>query len=187
MSLLRSTLRCNGITMSLQQSSIETSRAKRIERQQARFRDRGGYVASSMHIVAFTLNLATSIFKPSEHNPLLDLLLSRGVNGESPSRGNSQRRSRSRSASPSRKPSGGHEVTTDPRPPTASSSSKAKPAKRKKPTKGRNKPVAEGSATEPVVAVSSRSAGTSLYIAVTFLPPYGPRSQNRRGCHHVRG
>ncbi|KAI0717662.1 hypothetical protein C8T65DRAFT_737718 [Cerioporus squamosus] len=47
-------------------SIVEASRAKRIERQQARFRDRGG------------------IFKPAEHNPLLDLLLARGVNGESP-------------------------------------------------------------------------------------------------------
>lgn len=43
------------------------------------------------------------IFKPSEHNPLVELLLARGVNGESLSRPNSPRRSRSRSASPSRK------------------------------------------------------------------------------------
>lgn len=44
-----------------------------------------------------------SIFKPADHNPLLDLLLSRGVNGESPSRANSPRRSPSRSPSPRRK------------------------------------------------------------------------------------
>ncbi|KAI9060127.1 hypothetical protein FKP32DRAFT_1595518 [Trametes sanguinea] len=71
--------------MPLLGETVEASREKRLERQQARFRDRGG------------------IFKPSEHNPLLDLLLSRGVNGESPSRANSPRRSRSRSASPRRK------------------------------------------------------------------------------------
>ncbi|KAI0744646.1 hypothetical protein C8Q76DRAFT_8681 [Earliella scabrosa] len=70
--------------MSLPGGTVEASRAKRIERQQARYRDRGG------------------IFKPAEHNPLLDLLLARGVNGESPSRATSLRRSRSRSTSPIR-------------------------------------------------------------------------------------
>ncbi|KAI0830205.1 hypothetical protein BC628DRAFT_986319 [Trametes gibbosa] len=68
--------------MPLLGDTVEASREKRIERQQARFRDRGG------------------IFKPSERNALLDILLSRGVNGESPSRANSPRRSPSRSASP---------------------------------------------------------------------------------------
>ncbi|KAI0632912.1 hypothetical protein C8Q77DRAFT_855118 [Trametes polyzona] len=71
--------------MPLLGATVEASREKRIERQQARFRDRGG------------------IFRPAEHNPLLDILLARGVNGESPSRANSPRRSRSRSASPNRK------------------------------------------------------------------------------------
>ncbi|KAH9893978.1 hypothetical protein C8Q73DRAFT_790557 [Cubamyces lactineus] len=71
--------------MPLLGETVEASREKRLERQQARFRDRGG------------------IFKPSGHNALLDMLLARGVNGESPSRANSPRRSRSRSASPSRK------------------------------------------------------------------------------------
>ncbi|KAI0651234.1 hypothetical protein C8Q79DRAFT_21379 [Trametes meyenii] len=71
--------------MPLLGDTVEASREKRIERQQARFRDRGG------------------IFKPAEHNALLDILLSRGVNGESPSRANSPRRSRSRSISPTRK------------------------------------------------------------------------------------
>ncbi|KAI0354332.1 hypothetical protein OH77DRAFT_1590790 [Trametes cingulata] len=71
--------------MPLLGATVEASREKRIERQQARFRDRGG------------------IFQPSEHNALLDILLARGVNGESPSRANSPKRSRSRSASPARK------------------------------------------------------------------------------------
>ncbi|KAJ8469145.1 hypothetical protein ONZ51_g9179 [Trametes cubensis] len=71
--------------MPLLGETVEASREKRLERQQARFRDRGG------------------IFKPSGHNALLDILLARGINGESPSRANSPRRSRSRSASPSRK------------------------------------------------------------------------------------
>ncbi|EIW56609.1 uncharacterized protein TRAVEDRAFT_73094 [Trametes versicolor FP-101664 SS1] len=71
--------------MPLLGETVEASREKRLERQQARLRDRGG------------------IFKPSEHNPLVELLLARGVNGESLSRPNSPRRSRSRSASPSRK------------------------------------------------------------------------------------
>ncbi|KAI0326285.1 hypothetical protein GY45DRAFT_1437746 [Cubamyces sp. BRFM 1775] len=71
--------------MPLLGETVEASREKRLERQQARFRDRGG------------------IFKPSGHNALLDILLARGVNGESPSRANSPRRSRSRSASPARK------------------------------------------------------------------------------------
>ncbi|KAJ8455095.1 hypothetical protein ONZ51_g12643 [Trametes cubensis] len=71
--------------MPLLGETVEASREKRLERQQARFRDRGG------------------IFKPSGHNALLDILLARGINGESPSRANSPRRSQSRSASPSRK------------------------------------------------------------------------------------
>ncbi|KAH9852881.1 hypothetical protein C2E23DRAFT_824035 [Lenzites betulinus] len=71
--------------MPLLGATVEASREKRIERQQARFRDRGG------------------IFKPSERNSLLDILLARGVNGEAPPRANSPRRSRSRSASPVRK------------------------------------------------------------------------------------
>ncbi|KAL6308938.1 hypothetical protein BKA93DRAFT_746666 [Sparassis latifolia] len=52
--------------------TVEASRAKRLERQQSRFRDRGG------------------IFVPSTHNALLDILLARGVNGESPAKALSQ-------------------------------------------------------------------------------------------------
>ncbi|KAI0339075.1 hypothetical protein BDW22DRAFT_632205 [Trametopsis cervina] len=48
--------------------SVEESRAKRIEKQNARYRDRGG------------------IFVPADTNPLLDVLLARGVNGESPTK-----------------------------------------------------------------------------------------------------
>ncbi|EED78579.1 predicted protein [Postia placenta Mad-698-R] len=49
-------------------ATVEASRAKRIERLKSRYRDRGG------------------IFVPATHNPLLDILLSRGVDGESPSK-----------------------------------------------------------------------------------------------------
>ncbi|CCM05899.1 uncharacterized protein FIBRA_08137 [Fibroporia radiculosa] len=55
--------------------AVEESRAKRIERLQSKFRDRGG------------------IFVPSEHNALLDVLLARGVNGESPSKRRMSRKS----------------------------------------------------------------------------------------------
>ncbi|KAG6331703.1 hypothetical protein ID866_7383 [Astraeus odoratus] len=48
--------------------NIEESKAQRVQRQQARFRDRGG------------------TFVPSGKNPLVDILLSRTVSGESPSK-----------------------------------------------------------------------------------------------------
>ncbi|PSS37259.1 hypothetical protein PHLCEN_2v897 [Hermanssonia centrifuga] len=48
--------------------SVEESRAKRLEKQKSRYRDRGG------------------TFIPAETNPLLDILLARGVNGESPTK-----------------------------------------------------------------------------------------------------
>ncbi|OCH90852.1 hypothetical protein OBBRIDRAFT_792860 [Obba rivulosa] len=48
--------------------SVEESRAKRLERQQSRFRDRGG------------------VFVPSEHNALLDILLAKGPACESPAK-----------------------------------------------------------------------------------------------------
>ncbi|KAI1789661.1 hypothetical protein LXA43DRAFT_552863 [Ganoderma leucocontextum] len=86
--------------MSLPGGSVEASRAQRIERLQARYRDRGG------------------IFKPADHNPLLDLLLARGVNGESPSRTNSPRRSRSRSTSPRRKQPTSYPPHTEPSEPS---------------------------------------------------------------------
>ncbi|PCH43095.1 hypothetical protein WOLCODRAFT_164235 [Wolfiporia cocos MD-104 SS10] len=55
--------------------SVEASRAKRAERLQSRFRDRGG------------------VFVPATHNTLLDALLARGVDGESPTKARARRRS----------------------------------------------------------------------------------------------
>ncbi|KAG1866083.1 hypothetical protein F4604DRAFT_1780703 [Suillus subluteus] len=66
--------------------TVEESKAQRLQRQQARFRDRGG------------------AFVPSEKNALKDILLARTVSGESPSKvaTRSPYRHRSRSASPSK-------------------------------------------------------------------------------------
>ncbi|OAX37720.1 hypothetical protein K503DRAFT_771212 [Rhizopogon vinicolor AM-OR11-026] len=66
--------------------TAEESKAQRIQRQQARFRDRGG------------------AFIPSEKNPLVDILLSRTISGESPSKLATKPpyRHRSRSISPSK-------------------------------------------------------------------------------------
>ncbi|EKM52699.1 uncharacterized protein PHACADRAFT_198742 [Phanerochaete carnosa HHB-10118-sp] len=61
--------------------SVEESRVKRLEKQQSRYRDRGG------------------MFVPADTNPLLDVLLARGVNGESPQK----QRSMAPSPSPPRK------------------------------------------------------------------------------------
>ncbi|KAJ3548013.1 hypothetical protein NM688_g5347 [Phlebia brevispora] len=64
--------------------SVEESRAKRVEKQQSRYRDRGG------------------IFVPADSNPLLDILLARGVNGESPTKSlaRSTRRNGTNTSSP---------------------------------------------------------------------------------------
>lgn len=66
--------------------TVEESKAQRLQRQQARFRDRGG------------------AFVPSEKNALKDILLARTVSGESPSKvaTKSPHRHQSRSASPSK-------------------------------------------------------------------------------------
>lgn len=66
--------------------TVEESKAQRLQRQQARFRDRGG------------------AFVPSEKNALKDILLARTVSGESPSKvaTRSPYRHRSSSASPSK-------------------------------------------------------------------------------------
>ncbi|KAG2131655.1 hypothetical protein DEU56DRAFT_453713 [Suillus clintonianus] len=66
--------------------TVEESKAQRLQRQQARFRDRGG------------------AFIPSENNPLKDILLARTVSGESPSKAatKSPYRHRSLSVSPSK-------------------------------------------------------------------------------------
>ncbi|KAH9837699.1 uncharacterized protein C8Q71DRAFT_556983 [Rhodofomes roseus] len=58
-----------------QDFSVEESRAKRVERLQSKYRNRGG------------------VFQPATHNALLDILLSRGVNGESPSKRRKSRKS----------------------------------------------------------------------------------------------
>ncbi|KAG1807158.1 uncharacterized protein BJ212DRAFT_1388268 [Suillus subaureus] len=66
--------------------TVEESKAQRLQRQQARFRDRGG------------------AFVPSEKNALKDILLARTVSGESPSKvaTKSPYRHRSHSTSPSK-------------------------------------------------------------------------------------
>lgn len=66
--------------------TVEESKAQRLQRQQARFRDRGG------------------AFVPSEKNILKDILLARTVSGESPSKvtTKSPHRHRSHSTSPSK-------------------------------------------------------------------------------------
>ncbi|KAI9573481.1 hypothetical protein HD554DRAFT_878316 [Boletus coccyginus] len=83
--------------------SAEESKAQRIKRQQARFRDRGG------------------AFVPSTSNPLVDILLARTVSGESPSK--------ARQASPTRK--AGVECVIEQRQPVAGSSKSKRPAPRK--------------------------------------------------------
>ncbi|CDO76759.1 hypothetical protein BN946_scf185028.g10 [Trametes cinnabarina] len=119
--------------MPLLGETVEASREKRLERQQARFRDRGGWVPRLLAPPSGTAHRAATasprIFKPAEHNPLLDLLLARGVNGESPSRANSPRRSRSRSASPKRRdqvssPSRAHTAVAPAKRPARKSESK---------------------------------------------------------------
>ncbi|KAJ6464265.1 hypothetical protein C8R47DRAFT_70948 [Mycena vitilis] len=64
-------------------SQVQESRTKRLVRQQARFRDRGG------------------IFVPRTHNNLLDILL--GKKKPSPLKGRSRSRSRSISVSPTKR------------------------------------------------------------------------------------
>ena len=92
--------------------TVEESRAKRVEKQQSRYRDRGGCVrspaCSSHHGVRMSVHSRVvtrhfSIFKPAEKNGLLDVLLARGVNGESPVKARRGSMRRSRSASPSKK------------------------------------------------------------------------------------
>ncbi|KAI6113583.1 hypothetical protein EDD16DRAFT_1600362 [Pisolithus croceorrhizus] len=68
--------------------AVEESKAQRIQRQQARFRDRGG------------------TFVPSDKNPLADLLLARAITGESPSKAKSSHSKTERllpTASPARR------------------------------------------------------------------------------------
>lgn len=112
-----------------------------------------------------SLTRLRSIFKPSEHNSLLDLLLARGVNGESPSRANSPRRSRSRSASPNRK-----QATQ------AAATSKAAKVE-KKPSRGRKsqagRKAVEEESEEPVAGLCLLLL--PLYLAICVVPRM-PRS-----------
>jgi len=81
--------------------SVEQSKAQRIQRQQARFRDRGGSGSPSpLHLQWNSPGEFYSAFVPSEKNPLMDILLSRTISGESPSKMST--RSRSHSVSPSK-------------------------------------------------------------------------------------
>ncbi|KAH9943763.1 hypothetical protein B0H21DRAFT_478105 [Amylocystis lapponica] len=64
--------------------TVEASRAQRIERQNSRFRDRGG------------------VFVPATHNALVDILLARGVNGESPEKRQERKRRAEEQPGPSK-------------------------------------------------------------------------------------
>ena len=71
--------------------NVQDSRAQRLERLKSRFRDRGGCVrllrslaCSWMSVRLTHSSTLTSIFVPSEGNALVDILLARGVNGDSP-------------------------------------------------------------------------------------------------------
>ncbi|KAI6019496.1 hypothetical protein PISMIDRAFT_19067 [Pisolithus microcarpus 441] len=66
--------------------AVEESKAQRIQRQQARFRDRGG------------------TFVPSDKNPLADILLARTVTGESPSKAKSLHSSKTERLLPTASP-----------------------------------------------------------------------------------
>ncbi|KIK17574.1 hypothetical protein PISMIDRAFT_15003 [Pisolithus microcarpus 441] len=66
--------------------AVEESKAQRIQRQQARFRDRGG------------------TFIPSDKNPLADILLARTVTGESPSKAKSLHSSKTERLLPTASP-----------------------------------------------------------------------------------
>ncbi|KAG6374135.1 hypothetical protein JVT61DRAFT_4781 [Boletus reticuloceps] len=101
--------------------SAEESKAQRLKRQQARFRDRGG------------------VFVPSTSNPLVDILLARTVSGDSPSKprpknvaGRRSSTSRPRQSSPTRKARA--DAATEESQAVAGSS-KSKPASRKRKAK----------------------------------------------------
>ena len=70
--------------------TVEDSKAKRQERLKSRFRDRGGCVFTSfnafLHVRPANQHRLRSIFVPSEGNVLVDILLARGINGESPAK-----------------------------------------------------------------------------------------------------
>ncbi|KAF8438433.1 hypothetical protein L210DRAFT_980508 [Boletus edulis BED1] len=101
--------------------SAEESKAQRLKRQQARFRDRGG------------------VFVPSTSNPLVDILLARTVSGDSPSKprpkdiaGRRSSTSRPRQSSPTRKARA--DAATE-KSQAVAGSSKSKPASRKRKAK----------------------------------------------------
>lgn len=98
------------------------------------------------------LTSTPSIFKPAEHNPLLELLLARGVNGESLSRANSPRRSRSRSTSPGKR---GHARTTEVHKPSEAAATSKQQAKRRK------SQAAAGRAKKQVIDDTTEEAPTA--------------------------
>lgn len=65
--------------------SAEESKAERLKRLQARFRDRGGSVFAAC-IRRAVIDIFDRVFVPSTSNPLVDILLARNVSGESPSK-----------------------------------------------------------------------------------------------------
>lgn len=80
---------------------VEDSRAQRIQRQQSRFRDRGGSVAASFNsqwpLMIYTNSFSVHrIFVPSNKNTLIDILLARSVTGESPVKQRKEREARQR-------------------------------------------------------------------------------------------
>ncbi|CAL1698144.1 unnamed protein product [Somion occarium] len=122
---------------------VETSRAKRLEKQQSRYRDRGG------------------IFVPAETNPLLEVLLARGPNGESPSKYRHGKRSPSRRES-TRDSAQGRLRKGEP---TVKSGRKSTPAKSKnKSTKSTRKSTTTGGAA---ASVEQMDAGPSRLPAAS--------------------
>ncbi|KAH0833914.1 hypothetical protein J3R83DRAFT_11099 [Lanmaoa asiatica] len=111
--------------------SAENSKAERLKRQQARFRDRGGSVSPILFDRAFI---------PSNSNPLVDILLARTVSGESPSKARLKNVAAKRlSASKARRASSTHTagtVTVIEESQTVAEKSKSKlPASRKRKAK----------------------------------------------------
>ena len=72
--------------------TTQDSKVKRQERLKSRFRDRGGCVFISWRVLGSPFN-DCSIFVPLESNPLVDILLARGINGDSPAKRRSLRKS----------------------------------------------------------------------------------------------
>ncbi|KAH7882039.1 hypothetical protein F5I97DRAFT_396435 [Phlebopus sp. FC_14] len=72
-------------------TTAQESKAQRIQRQQARFRDRGGQSVAGPQVIQtcviiYSHNQSRRVFIPATTNPLVDILLARTVSGESPSK-----------------------------------------------------------------------------------------------------